>query len=193
MRAHVVTFGCQMNEYDTHAIRSELAGVGYDFVDDFRQADLVLVNTCAVRGKPVEKAQTFLGELRKEKTRRRNLTIGLLGCLAQLPEGQRMGKKFGVDIMLGPGAITEIVPAVQKGKFRSFDFKSELQFYSPPPPHGAVTAHLTIMRGCNHRCTYCIVPTTRGDEVSRPAADILGEARALRDAGVAEVTLLGQN
>ena len=71
MRAHVVTFGCQMNEYDTHAIQSELAGLGYSFVDDYREADLVLVNTCAVRGKPVEKAQTLLGELRKEKQRRR--------------------------------------------------------------------------------------------------------------------------
>src|ERR1044071_7361448 len=192
MRAHVVTFGCQMNEYDTHAIQSELAGVGYSFVDDYRDADLVLVNTCAVRGKPVEKAQSLLGELRKEK-RRRALTIGLMGCLAQLPEGRRMGKKFAVDIMLGPGAITEIVPAIERGKFQSFDFKSELQFYSPPPPSGAVTAHLTIMRGCNHRCTYCIVPTTRGAEVSRPAADILDEARALADAGVVEVTLLGQN
>ena len=76
MRAHVVTFGCQMNEYDTHAIQSELASAGYSFVDDFREADLVLVNTCAVRGKPVEKAQSLLGELRKEK-RRRKFTIGL--------------------------------------------------------------------------------------------------------------------
>jgi tRNA-2-methylthio-N6-dimethylallyladenosine synthase len=193
MRAHVITFGCQMNEYDTHAIKSELAGMGYSFVDDFREADLVLVNTCAVRGKPVEKAQTLLGELRKEKQRRKHLTVGLMGCLAQLPEGRRMGRKFGVDIMLGPGAITEIVPAIERGKFQSFDFKSELQFYSPPPPAGAVTAHLTIMRGCNHRCTYCIVPQTRGAEVSRPATDILNEARALRDSGVVEVTLLGQN
>jgi tRNA-2-methylthio-N6-dimethylallyladenosine synthase len=181
-----------MNEYDTHAIQSELAAAGYSFVDDFREADLVLVNTCAVRGKPVEKAQTLLGELRKEK-QRRGLTVGLLGCLAQLPEGRRMGEKFGVDIMLGPGAITEIVPAITRGKFQSFDFKRELQFYSPPPPEGAVTAHLTIMRGCNHRCTYCIVPATRGAEVSRPARDILDEARALKDAGVVEVTLLGQN
>src|SRR5215208_6072462 len=188
MRAHVVTFGCQMNEYDTHAIQSELAGIGYSFVEDFREADLVLVNTCAVRGKPVEKAQSLLGELRKEKHRRR-LTIGLMGCLAQLPEGRRLGKKFGVDIMLGPGAITEIVPAIERGKFQSFAFKSELQFYSPPPPVGAVTANLTIMRGCNHRCTYCIVPTTRGDEVSRPLEDILNEARSLKDAGVMEVTL----
>lgn len=194
MRAHVVTFGCQMNEYDTHAIQSELAGIGYSFVEDYRDADLVLVNTCAVRGKPVEKAQTLLGELRKQKhLRGGNLTIGLMGCLAQLPEGQRMGKKFNVDIMLGPGAITEIVPAIERGKFQSFAFSSELQFYSPPPPTGAVTANLTIMRGCNHRCTYCIVPTTRGDEVSRPLEDILNEARALKDAGITEVTLLGQN
>ncbi|HEY7547577.1 MAG TPA: radical SAM protein, partial [Blastocatellia bacterium] len=193
MRAHVITFGCQMNEYDTHAIQSELAGIGYSFTDDFRQADLVLVNTCAVRGKPVEKVQTLLGELRKEKLRRREVRIGLMGCLAQLPEGQRMGKKFGVDIMLGPGAITEIVPAIERGKFQSFDFKRELQFYSPPPPAGAVTANLTIMRGCNHRCTYCIVPMTRGEEVSRPAEDIIREACALRNAGVVEVTLLGQN
>ncbi len=193
MRAHIVTFGCQMNEYDTHAIQSELAGIGYSFVDDYHEADLVLVNTCAVRGKPVEKAQTLLGELRKEKQGRKNLTIGLMGCLAQLPEGQRMGKKFGVDIMIGPGAITEIVPAIERGKFQSFDFKAELQFYSPPPPTGSVSAHLTIMRGCNHRCTYCIVPATRGPEVSRPAADIINEARALKDAGVVEITLLGQN
>jgi len=193
MRAHIVTFGCQMNEYDSHAIQSELAGIGYSFVDRFTDADLVLVNTCAVRGKPVEKVQTLLGELRKEKNKRKHLTVALMGCLAQLPEGQRMGRKFGVDIMLGPGAITEIVPAIERGKFQSFEFKRELQFYSPPPTTGALSAHLTIMRGCNHRCTYCIVPSTRGPEVSRPAEDIIKEAIALRDAGVVEVSLLGQN
>lgn len=193
MLAHIVTFGCQMNEYDSHAIQSELAGIGYSFVDNFREADLVLVNTCAVRGKPVEKVQTLLGELRKEKNQRRHLTIGLMGCLAQLPEGQRMGRRFGVDIMLGPGAITDIVPAIERGKFQSFEFKRELQFYSPPPPTGTLSAHVTITRGCNHRCTYCIVPATRGPEVSRPAEDIINEVRALKDAGVVEVSLLGQN
>src|SRR5215472_10461802 len=162
MRANVITFGCQMNEYDTHSIQSELAGIGCSFVEDYREADLVLVNTCAVRGKPVEKVQTLLGELRKEKRRKAGrYTIGLMGCLAQLPEGQRLGKKFGVDIMLGPGAIRQIVPAIERGRFESFEFESELKFYTPPPPAGAVTAHLTIMRGCNHRCTYCIVPATR--------------------------------
>jgi tRNA-2-methylthio-N6-dimethylallyladenosine synthase len=182
-----------MNEYDSHAIQSELAGIGYSFVDRFNDADLVLVNTCAVRGKPVEKVQTLLGELRKEKNKRKHLTVALMGCLAQLPEGQRMGRKFGVDIMLGPGAITEIAPAIERGKFHSFEFKRELQFYSPPPPKGELSAHLTIMRGCNHRCTYCIVPATRGPEVSRPAEDIIKEAIQLKEAGVVEVTLLGQN
>src|SRR5215831_17925113 len=193
MRAHIVTFGCQMNEYDSHAIQSELAGIGYSFVDRFSEADLVLVNTCAVRGKPVEKVQTLLGELRKEKNKRKHLTLALMGCLAQLPEGQRMGRKFGVDIMLGPGAITEIVPAIERGKFQSFEFKRELQFYSPPPTKGELSAYLTIMRGCNHRCTYCIVPSTRGPEVSRPAKDIINEFIALKEAGVVEVNLLGQN
>ena len=139
MRAHIVTFGCQMNEYDSHAIKSELAGIGYSFVDRFTEADLVLVNTCAVRGKPVEKVQSLLGELRKEKNKRKDLTVALMGCLAQLPEGQRMGKKFGIDIMLGPGAITEIVPAIERGNFQSFAFKRELQFYSPPPPRGELS------------------------------------------------------
>lgn len=192
MRACVITLGCQMNEYDTHAIQSQLAGIGYTFVDNFKEADLVMLNTCAVRGKPVDKARSILGDLRREK-RERRITVGLMGCLAQLPEGQEMGVKYGVDIMLGPGALTEIVPAIQKGKFQSFEFKEELNFYTPPPPVGALSAHVSITRGCNHKCTYCIVPTTRGAEVSRSADDIVKEVEALRDAGVVEVSLLGQN
>ncbi len=192
MRACVITLGCQMNEYDTHAIQSQLAGIGYTFVDNFKEADLVMLNTCAVRGKPVDKARSILGDLRREK-RERRITVGLMGCLAQLPEGQEMGLKYGVDIMLGPGALTEIVPAIQKGKFQSFEFKQELNFYTPPPPVGTLSAHVSITRGCNHKCTYCIVPTTRGAEVSRSADDIVKEVEALRDAGVVEVSLLGQN
>ncbi|OYT73872.1 MAG: tRNA (N6-isopentenyl adenosine(37)-C2)-methylthiotransferase MiaB [Chloracidobacterium sp. CP2_5A] len=192
MQACVITLGCQMNEYDTHAIQSQLAGIGYSFVDDIYDADLVLVNTCAVRGKPVEKARSILGALRKEK-KRRSVTVGLMGCLAQLPEGQAMGAKFGVDLMLGPGALTDLIPALRQSGFKSFAFKDDLRDYAPPPPKGALSAHIAITRGCNHKCTYCIVPTTRGPEVSRPAADILREAEALRDAGVAEVSLLGQN
>ena len=197
MRAHVLTYGCQMNEYDTHTILSELASGGHQIVDSPADANLILLNTCAVRGKPVEKVITLLGELRKEKRAGRELTVGLMGCLAQLEEGQDIAKKFEVDILIGPGAITDILPAVEavarEGEaFESLAFKDDLSSYITPAPD-ALTGFLTIMRGCNHHCTYCIVPQTRGPEVSRPVAAIMQEAEAMKARGVQEIYLLGQN
>ncbi len=197
MRAHVLTYGCQMNEYDTHTIQSELASGGHQIVDSPADANLILLNTCAVRGKPVEKVVTLLGELRKEKRAGRELTVGLMGCLAQLEEGQDIAKKFEVDILIGPGAITDILPAVEavarEGEaFESLAFKDDLADYITPAPD-ALTGFLTIMRGCNHHCTYCIVPQTRGPEVSRPPKAIMEEAHAMRARGVQEIYLLGQN
>jgi tRNA-2-methylthio-N6-dimethylallyladenosine synthase len=156
-----------------------------------------LVNTCAVRGKPVEKVVSLLGELRKQKLQGRELIVGMIGCLAQLDEGRAIADKFGVDVVLGPGAITDVLAAVQaieegRERFASFRFAAELDTLIPPAPD-ALTGFLTIMRGCDHHCTYCIVPTTRGPEVSRPVDVILREAEAMRDAGVQEVMLLGQN
>lgn len=193
----MITYGCQMNEYDTHVIQSELAAAGHQLVDHASDADLLLLNTCAVRGKPVEKVVSLLGELRKERNAGRSLTVGLMGCLAQLEEGRAIAEKFDVDILVGPGAISDItsaVDAVERGErhVRSLRFRSDLDTVLPPPPD-ALTGYLTIMRGCNHHCTYCIVPTTRGPEVSRPTELILREARAMRDAGVQEIVLLGQN
>ena len=197
MRAHVLTYGCQMNEYDTHTILSELASGGHQIVDSPADANLILLNTCAVRGKPVEKVVTLLGELRKEKRAGRELTVGLMGCLAQLEEGQDIAKKFEVDILIGPGAITDILPAVEavarEGEaYESLAFKDDLADYITPAPD-ALTGFLTIMRGCNHHCTYCIVPQTRGPEVSRPLNAIMEEAEAMRARGVQEIYLLGQN
>ena len=197
MRAHVLTYGCQMNEYDTHTILSELASGGHQIVDSPADANLILLNTCAVRGKPVEKVVTLLGELRKEKRAGRELTVGLMGCLAQLEEGQDIAKKFEVDILIGPGAITDILPAVEAvaregAAFESLAFKDDLATYITPAPD-ALTGFLTIMRGCNHHCTYCIVPQTRGPEVSRPLEAIMEEAEAMRARGVQEIYLLGQN
>jgi tRNA-2-methylthio-N6-dimethylallyladenosine synthase len=197
MLAHVLTYGCQMNEYDTHTIQSELVAGGHQLVDHVADAELVVLNTCAVRGKPVEKVVSLLGEFRKEKQAGRDLTIALMGCLAQLEEGKEIARKFEVDILIGPGAITDIVPAIQtieqgRGRFESLSFKEDLQSYQPPAPD-ALTGYLTIMRGCNHHCTYCIVPTTRGPEVSRPAEAVLAEAKAMVASGVEEVYLLGQN
>ncbi|MER3554660.1 MAG: tRNA (N6-isopentenyl adenosine(37)-C2)-methylthiotransferase MiaB [Meiothermus sp.] len=193
MKTHIITYGCQMNEYDTHLVKSELASIGAQFVDTVNDADFVLVNTCAVRGKPVEKVRTLLGELRKEKGKR-ELMVGMMGCLAQLEEGQQIARKFEVDVLLGPGALTEIGKALEaKNRFWDLSFREELTHHLPPAPQGALSAFVSIIRGCNHHCTYCIVPTTRGPEVSRHPDLILQEVQALKDAGVVEVTLLGQN
>ena len=197
MRAHVITMGCQMNEYDTLTIHSELVAGGHSLVDVQEDANLVILNTCAVRGKPVEKVKTLLGEFRKQKRAGRDLTVAMMGCLAQLDEGKEIADRLGVDILLGPGAITDILPALEalnggQEAFESVRFKDDLTTYITPAPN-ALTGFLTIMRGCNHHCTYCIVPTTRGPEVSRPVQAILQEAEAMRAAGVQEIYLLGQN
>jgi len=208
VRAHVITYGCQMNEYDTLTIQSELVAGGHDLVDHPSDAELILLNTCAVRGKPVEKVVSLLGDLRKEKLAGRDVAVGLMGCLAQLDEGREIARKFDVDLLVGPGAITDILPAVEAyeraraaggatgrhGRVDRLGFRPDLvEHLTPPPAAGTLTGFVTIMRGCDHHCTYCIVPQTRGPEVSRPLAAILHEARAMRAQGVEEVVLLGQN
>ena len=193
MKTNIITYGCQMNEYDTHLVKSELVSLGAEFVDTWQEADLVLVNTCAVRGKPVEKVRSLLGELRKQKETR-NLMVGMMGCLAQLEEGQQIARKFEVDVLLGPGALTEIGKAIEsKNKFWDLSFRDSLTHHLPPAPQGTLSAFSSIIRGCNHHCTYCIVLTTRGPEVSRHPDLILQEIEQLKAAGVLEVTLLGQN
>ncbi len=193
VKAHLITYGCQMNEYDSHLVESQLVSFGADLVDSIDEADFVLINTCAVRGKPVDKVRSVLGELRKLKGKRQ-LVIGMMGCLAQLEEGQQMARKFEVDILLGPGSLLDIGKALEaNGRFWGLQFKDELHEHIPPPPAGKLQAHLTIMRGCDHHCTYCIVPTTRGPQVSRHPDDILRELEMQLAAGVKEVTLLGQN
>jgi tRNA-2-methylthio-N6-dimethylallyladenosine synthase len=193
MKAHIITYGCQMNEYDTHMVESQLVALGTELVSSVDDADFVLINTCAVRGKPVDKVKTVLGDLRKLK-RSRGLMIGVMGCLAQLEEGQQIARKYEVDVLLGPGALTDIGAALESNeRFWSLAFKDEIHDVIPPPPVGKLSAHLTIQRGCDHHCTYCIVPTTRGPQVSRKSGDILKELDAMIGAGVLEVTLLGQN
>ena len=196
-RVHVITHGCQMNEYDTHTVLSELAAGGHQIVNTPEDADVIILNTCAVRGKPVEKVVTMLGEYRKQKLAGRALTLGMMGCLAQLEEGQEIARKFGVDILVGPGAITDILNAIEAAQqnhepYWSLEFREDLHEHLTPAPN-TLTGFLTIMRGCNHHCTYCIVPQTRGPEVSRSLESILYEARAMQQNGVQEIYLLGQN
>ncbi len=199
LRAAIVTYGCQMNEYDTHTIASELVAGGHMLVDDPKDAELVLLNTCAVRGKPVEKVVSLLGELRKERRAGRDVKVGLMGCLAQLDEGKELAEKFAVDLLIGPGAITSVLPAIDELESRGRGELIERRGFDPelhdlvPPAPGGLSGFLTIMRGCNHHCTYCVVPRTRGPEVSRRPEVILAEAEAMVAAGACEVTLLGQN
>jgi tRNA-2-methylthio-N6-dimethylallyladenosine synthase len=192
-KAHIITHGCQMNEYDTHLVESQLVAAGVELVASVDSADLVLINTCAVRGKPVDKVKSLLGNLRKLK-QSRGLVIGMMGCLAQLEEGQAIAEKYQVDILLGPGALTDIGAALASNqRYWSMAFRDELLEAVPPSPVGKLSAHLTIMRGCDHHCTYCIVPTTRGPQVSRHPDLIMRELDSMLAAGVVEVTLLGQN
>ncbi len=195
LRVKIITYGCQMNEYDSHLVASELAARGARLVETVEEANFVLVNTCAVRGKPVEKVKSLLGQLRKEKQRRGGrFVIGMMGCLASLEEGQAIARDFGVDVLLGAGAIHKIGEALEKLEpFWDVGFYPELDEVVPPPPAGALSAYVTLIRGCDHHCTYCVVPRTRGPEVSRHPDLVLREVEQLVAAGVVEITLLGQN
>ena len=189
----MITHGCQMNEYDSHLVESQLVALGAEIVRSVDEADLVLVNTCAVRGKPVDKVKSVFGDLRKLK-HSRGLMLGMMGCLAQLIEGQEIAKKYEVDVLLGPGALLDIGRALEgNGKFWNLAFKDDINTFIAPPPQGRLSAMLTIQRGCDHHCTYCIVPQTRGPQVSRDPDDILKELEGIVAAGSLEVNLLGQN
>jgi tRNA-2-methylthio-N6-dimethylallyladenosine synthase len=189
-----------MNEYDSDRVSQVLLRAGYVRTEEYEKADLVLVNTCAVRAKAEQKAYSLLGRLQREKKKRPDLGLVLMGCMAR-QEGGALLKRFpGLDLVLGPreiGGIGSYVEAVHQGRRGIVAIRDEV----PPPcllntPNyfkGRVTAYLSIMEGCNNFCTYCVVPYVRGREVSRPFRDILEEARHLVDEGVREITLLGQN
>ena len=135
-RAHLITYGCQMNEYDTHLVESQLVSLGADLVGSIEEADFVLINTCAVRGKPVDKVRSLLGDLRRIK-HERGLVIGMMGCLAQLEEGQQIARKFEVDVLLGPGSLLDIGAALESNtRFWGLHFRDELHDHIPPAPQG---------------------------------------------------------
>jgi tRNA-2-methylthio-N6-dimethylallyladenosine synthase len=195
------TMGCQMNVYDSGQIQNRLAPMGYSPTDDLEQADLIIVNTCSIRDKAEQKAFSFLGRLATLKQRNPGLIIGMGGCVAQ-QEGRRVLKRMPhVDLVFGTHAIPrlpQIIGRIQNLRCRIVDIDiSETiaadDFIGGPFPHTETSAFVTIMRGCDNYCTYCIVPYVRGRESSRPMGDIISEIRQLVSRGVREVTLLGQN
>jgi tRNA-2-methylthio-N6-dimethylallyladenosine synthase len=199
-RYFIKTFGCQMNEYDSSRMGDVLEAVaGLEPAQDERSADILLMNTCSVRDKAEDKVYSLLGQWRLLKQERPGLVIGVGGCVAS-QEGEAIARRAPhVDLVFGPQTIhrlPEMLGALRQTGRTQVDVSfPEIEKFDrlPEPRAEGATAFVSIMEGCSKYCSYCVVPYTRGDEVSRPAADVLREVRGLVAQGVAEVTLLGQN
>ncbi len=198
MKFAIENFGCQMNEHDMDRMNALLMAEGFTCVGDLHQADVVIVNTCCVREKAEQKFYSLMGRLRSLK-RKKGTILGVTGCIAQLEkEGIRDRLPF-IDFALGPSNIHKITEAVEKATQQTpfFDFSENgcdtSLFVKPNNRKGSARAYVTIMKGCNNFCSYCIVPYVRGREVSRNNADVLEEIEGLAASGIRDVTLLGQN
>jgi len=202
-RVHIETFGCQMNEYDTELVRSLLKTAGFAFTEDREQADVILMNTCAIREHAHHKVYGHLADLKAIK-RQRNLVVGVLGCMAQNLKTDLVETKSIVDVLAGPdsyrrlpGLLARAIEFQEKGvaqKGIAVDL-SEYETYDDILPERAegVNAWIAVMRGCDNFCTFCVVPYTRGRERSRDPHGIIREAEHLASQGYKQVTLLGQN
>ncbi len=201
-QAYIETFGCQMNERDTEIMAQLLSQADYNIIDDIDMADVVVVNTCSIRGKAEQKAMSLLGRMRLFKKKKPSLIVAVTGCVAQ-QEGAKIQARMGhVDLVVGPQSIyqlPELIKKVEQDGLKSTAIEQPASFSIPsllPDLAGSALPHkrfVTIMQGCNNFCTYCVVPHTRGREVSRSPEDIVGEVEHLVAHGVSEITLLGQN
>ncbi|GAA4216626.1 tRNA (N6-isopentenyl adenosine(37)-C2)-methylthiotransferase MiaB [Sphingomonas endophytica] len=195
---HVKSFGCQMNVYDGERMAELMAAEGMVATDDANAADLVVLNTCHIREKATEKVYSDIGRVRKVAgAEGRSPMIAVAGCVAQA-EGEEIVRRAKVDVVVGPQAyhnLPKLVAAATKGEAAlDTDMPLASKFAALPARRKvAPGAFLTVQEGCDKFCTYCVVPYTRGAEISRPFAAIVDEARALVDAGAREITLLGQN
>jgi tRNA-2-methylthio-N6-dimethylallyladenosine synthase len=199
-RFFIQTYGCQMNEYDSAKMADVLTSAfNAQATADAAQADIVLVNTCSVREKAEDKVFSLLGRWRALKEENPNLIIGVGGCVASQEGAAILKRAPFVDIVFGPQTLhrlPELVAQVRSGKARVVDVSfPEIEKFDkiPQPTSSACTAFLSVMEGCSKACSYCIVPITRGKEISRPLEDVLAEARRLASLGAREITLLGQN
>jgi len=199
-KLYVKTYGCQMNVYDSERMVEALGAQGYEQVDTPEAADMILLNTCHIREKAVEKVYSDLGRLRPLHDAKPDLKIGVAGCVAQAEGAEILRRQPMVDLVVGPQTyhrLPAMMDAVGRGE-RALDteFPEEDKFAHLPKGRGlhhGPAAFLTVQEGCDKFCSFCVVPYTRGAEVSRPVERLMGEARDLVDRGVREITLLGQN
>ncbi|MCF7699608.1 tRNA (N6-isopentenyl adenosine(37)-C2)-methylthiotransferase MiaB [Loktanella sp. M215] len=196
----VKTYGCQMNVYDSERMTEALGAEGYVPTDRADDADMILLNTCHIREKAAEKVYSELGRLRVLKDANPDLKIGVAGCVAQAEGEEIMRRAPLVDLVVGPQSYHRL-PAMDRAvrageRALDTDFPLDDKFdtlKARPKARRAPAAFLTVQEGCDKFCAFCVVPYTRGTEVSRPADRVLREARDLVEAGVVEITLLGQN
>lgn len=204
-KAYIKTFGCQMNEHDSFRMMDILRESGYETTDSPDEASLILMNTCSVRHNPENKVYSLLGALRRRKRRDPNVIIAVAGCVAQQEGEHILEREKCVDLVFGPDnlfKLPEMIAAVKRGErvceTQWMPRERKIQNFIPEEwvERGhvdGIKAYVSITKGCNNMCTFCIVPYTRGREVSRESENILREARSLAARGAKEIWLLGQN
>ncbi|MBS3943848.1 MAG: tRNA (N6-isopentenyl adenosine(37)-C2)-methylthiotransferase MiaB [Dethiobacter sp.] len=199
-RYHLITFGCQMNEHDSEIMAGILENIGFEAVADLSEADLIVINTCAVRKKPEEKVGGLLGKLKPLKEQKRDLVIAVGGCMTQQAElAQYIKQRFShVNLIFGTHSLTHFPQLLEEaiikgGTVVDLEENQDLREGLPIRRTDRYKAWLPIIYGCNNFCSYCVVPYVRGRERSRPLEDIVNEAHSLAREGYLELTLLGQN
>ncbi|MCD6376290.1 MAG: tRNA (N6-isopentenyl adenosine(37)-C2)-methylthiotransferase MiaB [Caldisericaceae bacterium] len=198
-RVYIETYGCQMNEYDTEIVKTILKRHHYDFADSPEEAEVIFLNTCSVRENAHQKVKQRINTLKQLRRSKKELVLGVLGCMAQNLRNELLDEKVGVDVVAGPDSykrLPEMLFHVLEEGGKESDFTlSEFETYSDvfPDREDGVNAWIAVMRGCDNFCTFCVVPYTRGRERSRDPFNVLEEVKQLAQRGFKQVTLLGQN
>src|ERR1044072_5237 len=199
-RVYIETFGCQMNVADTERAATGLRASGYDLCASVDEADVVLLSSCSVREKAEQKVYTRIGELRAERPGNNDLLVGVMGCVAQLEGESIFAQTSSVNLVIGTRAtdrIPELIERARDGERRVIDLderrENESWDVSPVERHSPHVAFIPIIEGRNKFCSFCIVPYSRGRERSRPASEIVAEAKRLQTLGYKEIHLIGQN
>jgi tRNA-2-methylthio-N6-dimethylallyladenosine synthase len=192
---HLTTFGCQMNEHDSERMKGMLESLGYGEAAARDEADLILFNTCSIREKADERFLSHLGEAKRLKNERAGVVVGVGGCWAQSVKEEVFARFPFVDVAFGPGQVNKLAEFLTSDSLTAQGF-FEFEGFTGRLPAKRAREHqgwVQISVGCNSVCSYCIVPSTRGREVSRPPHELLDEVKRLAADGVLEVCLLGQN
>lgn len=196
----IETYGCQMNAGDSEIVVSIMQQEGYRYTEQIAEADVILINTCSIRDNAEQRIWGRLSEMRRLRKAKPTLVVGIIGCMAERLKEKLIENESGVDIVAGPDSYRDLPSLVRKaedgGKAINVELSKEETYAEIAPVRldkNGVTAFVSIMRGCNNYCSYCVVPYTRGIERSRDPQTIVREARTLFECGYREVTLLGQN